>query len=116
MKNLVKTLAALALIATWPAAQSQEMARVVSSTPIVQQVTVPRQVCSETQILVQQPRSGAGVVVGALAGGILGNQIGDGSGRAVATAIGVLGGAILGDQLEGEPAPVGRTANSCHCS
>jgi uncharacterized protein YcfJ len=55
MKNLVKTLAPLALIATWPAAHSQEMARVVSSTPIVQQVTVPRQVCSETQILVQHP-------------------------------------------------------------
>jgi uncharacterized protein YcfJ len=113
MKNLVRTLAPLALIATWPAAHSQEMARVVSSTPIVQQVTVPRQVCSETQILVQQPRSGAGVVVGALAGGILGNQIGDGSGRAVATAIGAVGGAILGDQLEGEPGPVARTANSC---
>ena len=113
MKNRVKTLAPLVLIAVWPLAQSQEMARVVSSTPIVQQVTVPRQVCTETPILVQQPRSGVGAVVGALAGGILGNQVGGGSGRAAATAIGVIGGAILGDQLEGEPAPVARTANSC---
>jgi len=113
MKNPVKTLIPLALLAAWLPAQSQEMARVVSSTPIVQQVTVPRQVCSETQILVQQPRSGAGAVMGALAGGVLGNQVGGGSGRDVATAIGVIGGAILGDQLEGEPAPVARTANTC---
>ncbi len=113
MKNLVKTLAPLALIAAWPAAHSQEMARVLSSTPVIQQVTVPRQICTETQILVQQRRSGVGAAMGALAGGILGNQVGDGSGRTVATAIGMIGGAILGDQLEGEPAPVARTADSC---
>ncbi len=113
MKNPLNALLPLALIATWPLAHSQETARVVSSTPITQQVTVPRQICSETQILVQQPRSGAGATVGALTGGIIGSQFGRGSGRAAATALGVISGAILGDQLEGEPAPVTRTANSC---
>ena len=113
MKNPLNSLLPLALIAIWPLAHAQEIARVVSSTPITQQVTVPRQICSETQILVQQPRSGAGATVGALAGGIIGSQMGGGSGRAAATALGVIGGAILGDQLEGQPAPVARTANSC---
>ena len=113
MKNQLKILLPLALIAAWPSAQSQEIARVISSTPITQQVTMPRQVCTETEVLVQQPRSGAGATVGAITGGILGSQMGAGSGRTVTTVIGILGGAILGDQLEGEPAPVVRTANSC---
>lgn len=113
MKNPLNAVLPLALIATWPLAHSQETARVISSTPITQQVTVPRQICSETQILVQQPRSGAGATVGALAGGILGSQLGRGSGRTASTALGLIGGAILGDQLEGQPAPVARTANSC---
>ena len=113
MKNQLKIVLPLALIAAWPLAESQEVARVVSSTPIIQQVTLPRQVCSETQVLVQQPRSGVGATVGAITGGILGSQIGSGSGRAVTTALGIIGGAILGDQLEGEPAPAVRTANSC---
>jgi hypothetical protein len=113
MKYQLKTLLPLALIAAWPLAQSQEIARVVSSTPITQQVTVPRQICSDTQVLVQQPRSGAGAAVGAITGGILGSQMGDGSGRAVATVIGIIGGAVLGDQLAGEPAPAVRTATSC---
>ena len=113
MKNQLKTLLPLALIATWPLAQSQEIARVVSSTPITQQVTVPRQICSDTQVLFQQPRSGAGAAVGAITGGILGSQMGDGSGRTVATVIGIIGGAVLGDQLSGEPAPAVSTATSC---
>ncbi len=113
MKNQLKTFLPLALIAAWPLAQSQEVASVVSSTPITQQVTVPRQVCSESQVLVQQPRSGAGSAVGAIAGGILGSQMGAGSGRTVTTVLGVIGGAILGDQLEGESAPVARTMKSC---
>jgi outer membrane lipoprotein SlyB len=43
---------------------------------------------------------GAGTVIGALAGGILGNQVGGGTGRAVATAAGAVGGAVVGNQVE----------------
>jgi uncharacterized protein YcfJ len=113
MNKLSTIVAPLALLAVWPTAQSQEMARVIASTPVIQQVTVPRQVCTETPVVTQRQRSGAGAVVGALAGGIIGSQIGNGSGQAAATAIGMIGGAILGDQIEGEPAPVVRTATSC---
>src|SRR5262249_5253001 len=41
----------------------------------------------------------AGTVLGAVGGGFLGNQIGGGSGRAVATVGGVLLGGLLGNQI-----------------
>lgn len=113
MKNLVKITLLLALATLWPSAKAQEMARVISSTPVMQTVTLPRQVCTETPVVIQRQRSGAGAVVGAITGGILGSQVGNGSGQTAATALGIIGGAILGDQIEGEPAPVVRMANSC---
>lgn len=84
-------------------AHGQEVARVISSIPVIQQVAVPRQVCTTQQVAVEQPRSGAGALLGAVAGGAAGNAIGDGSGRAVATMIGIMGGAVLGNRIEGSP-------------
>ncbi len=83
------------------AAGAQEVGRVVSSSPVIQQFAVPRQVCSNAQQTVQSQRSGGGAVLGAIAGGAVGNQIGSGSGRALATAIGLIGGAVLGNNIEG---------------
>ncbi len=83
--------------------QAQDVARVISSVAVIQQVAVPRQVCSTQQVMVEQPRSGAGALLGAVAGGAAGNAIGDGSGRAAATAIGIIGGAMLGNRIEGSP-------------
>lgn len=82
-------------------AQAQEVGRVLASTPVIQQVAVPRQVCGNPQVVVQQPHSGAGSLMGAIAGGAVGNAIGDGSGRAAATMLGVIGGAVLGNRIEG---------------
>ncbi|WP_137891319.1 glycine zipper 2TM domain-containing protein [Ramlibacter sp. 2FC] len=83
------------------AALADEFGRVLSSSPIVQQVAVPRQVCETQQVLTPAPRSGAGAVMGALAGGAVGNAVGNGGGRALATMIGLVGGAMVGDQIEG---------------
>ena len=80
---------------------AQETARVISSTPVMSQVAVPRQVCSTSQVQVQGQKSGAGGILGAVAGGAIGNSVGGGDGRAVATLIGILGGAMLGDRIEG---------------
>lgn len=77
------------------------LARVISSTPVVQQVSVPRQVCSTQPMITEAPGSGAGAVMGALAGGAMGNAIGDGGGRALATVIGLVGGAMIGNNIEG---------------
>ena len=82
---------------------AQEVGRVISSTPVIQQIGVPRQVCTTETVAVQQQKSGAGALIGAIAGGAMGNAIGGGSGKAAATMIGLMGGAIVGDQIEGAP-------------
>jgi uncharacterized protein YcfJ len=83
-------------------AQAQDiLARVISSAPVIQQVAVPRQVCSTTSVVSEAPNSGAGAVLGALAGGAMGNAVGNGSGRALATMIGLVGGAVVGNNVEG---------------
>ena len=93
--------------------QSQEMGRVISSTPVVTQIAAPQQVCHQGQVITAAPKSGAGALIGAIAGGAIGSQIGGGSGRALATAVGVIGGAIAGDSAESAPAPVYQTVNQC---
>lgn len=92
--------ALFALCAT-PALAQEAMARVLSSTAVMQQVAVPRQVCTTQQVIQQGQPSGAGAAMGAIAGGAVGNAIGDGSGRAIATMIGLVGGAVLGNKIEG---------------
>jgi uncharacterized protein YcfJ len=98
---VLSTLAAAAGLAAVPASAMDILARVISSTPVVQQVAVPRQVCSNQPVITQSPNSGAGALMGAIAGGAAGNAIGNGGGRAVATVIGLVGGAMIGDRIEG---------------
>jgi uncharacterized protein YcfJ len=118
MKNIVvKTLAgsafaAVAMAAT-PASAMDILARVISSTPVVQQVAVPRQVCNNEAVIMQGPKSGAGALMGAIAGGAAGNAIGNGGGRAAATVLGLVGGAMLGDRIEG---PNNQVQNVQQCS
>ena len=101
MKKAVLFSAIGLLASAGPVLAVEEVGRVISSTPVIQQVAVPRQVCNNQPMVVQQPNSGAGAVLGAIAGGVLGNQIGHGAGRAVATGIGVVGGAAVGNSIEG---------------
>ncbi|MBS0466820.1 MAG: glycine zipper 2TM domain-containing protein [Proteobacteria bacterium] len=97
--NKILILTALATAAM--ASQAQDLGRVLSATPITQQVAVPQQVCgNETIYGGPRPTTGGGAVLGAIAGGATGNAIGGGSGRAAATALGVIGGALLGNQVE----------------
>jgi uncharacterized protein YcfJ len=95
-------------------AGAQELGRVISSQPVIQQVAVPRQVCTDQLVEVAPPKSGAGAVLGAVAGGAIGNAVGRGSGNAAATVIGVLGGAVLGDRIEGSPPGQLQNVRSCH--
>lgn len=110
-----KSLLFIALGFTGVVAQAQEVARVVSSVPVIQQVAVPRQVCNQQQVITpQQQSSGAGGLVGAVVGGLLGNTIGHGTGRAAATGIGVIAGAAVGDNVERRGnAPVASTQQAC---
>jgi len=102
----MKKILALSALATtslmaFNASAADILARVITSTPVVQQVAVPRRVCNSQQVTTEAPKSGAGAVLGAVAGGAVGNAIGNGNGRALATVIGIVGGAIVGDRVEG---------------
>lgn len=49
----------------------------------------------------EKPRaSGAGAIIGGVAGAVLGHQIGGGFGRDAATAVGAIGGAVAGNSIE----------------
>ncbi|GAA6120672.1 hypothetical protein [Acidovorax sp. FG27] len=96
-----KTIAFAALAAVAAVASAQEQGRVLSATPITQQVAVPQQVCGNETVYSEQGPSGAGALLGAVAGGAVGNAIGHGGGRAAATALGLIGGAVLGNNVEG---------------
>jgi uncharacterized protein YcfJ len=102
----------MAMFAT-AAVKAQEVGKVISSTPIIQQVAVPRQVCNNQQVVTEGQKSGAGAAMGAIAGGAIGNSMGQGSGRAAATMLGLFGGAILGDKVEGGGTPEVRNVQSC---
>lgn len=103
----VSTVATAAGLASLPASATDILARVISSTPVVQQVAVPRQVCNDQAVITQAPKSGAGALLGALAGGAAGNAIGGhGGSRAAATVVGVVGGALVGDRIEGSNSQV----------
>jgi uncharacterized protein YcfJ len=113
------TLAAFSLASV--GALAQDMGRVVSSTPVITQVAVPRQVCAQevqqVQTVTPASKSGAGALMGAIAGGGMGNAVGQGSGRAAATALGLFFGAVVGDKVEGGSAAqvstTQQTVNRC---
>lgn len=95
-------------------------ARVRSAVPQYENITVPREECrTEWESLPQPGNYGnnqgsphyGGAVLGALAGGVVGNQVARGNGgREAATALGALVGAIAGNNIAGrnnhyEPVP-----------
>ncbi len=79
-----------------------EYARVIS----VQKIPGPRQICTD-QTVVERRRPEdrnrvAGTVIGAIAGGIIGHQIGGGRGRTVATVGGAVAGGAIGRKVQGD--------------
>ncbi|MDD5028800.1 MAG: glycine zipper 2TM domain-containing protein [Rhodoferax sp.] len=109
MKKIVITsLLASALIGAH--AQSYtDNARVRSAEPVLENISVPREECSNHWVQEPMRRSGSdrgerrdrnygGAIVGGLAGGVVGHQFGQGSGKDAATALGVVLGAMVGDQ------------------
>jgi len=77
-----------------------DTAQVISSRPIIERVTEPRQDCSNVPAgAPAQERSVVAPVVGGVAGAILGSQVGRGRGRDAATAAGAVAGTIVGDRV-----------------
>ena len=105
----MKRVALLCLLASGAAvAQTDtylDSARVRAVEPQYQTVHVPRNECrsewvSEPRPVAAGPNYG-GIVIGALAGGVIGNQVGKGHGREAATAAGAVVGAMAGNHIAG---------------
>ncbi len=98
MNSNLKTIFALmlaccAMVAGGASAQSKS-SKGKSSAPRCYDVEVqrPKQVKDQHKI--------AGTAIGAVAGGLLGNQVGGGSGKKIATAAGAVGGAVAGRKIQ----------------
>lgn len=90
------------------AADFTDTAKVVSSTPVRERVSEPKQECwtetvsstgTVTKSAPVEERSIGGAVVGGVIGGVIGSQVGQGSGNTVATAAGAIAGTIIGDRV-----------------
>lgn len=93
---------AFACAGTASAADYTDTARVVSATPIVEQVREARQECTPSAPPPRAPateRSVVAPIIGGVAGALLGSTVGKGRGRDVATAAGAIAGTIVGDRV-----------------
>jgi uncharacterized protein YcfJ len=79
-------------------------ARVVDVRPITDTVSEPREVCRDEPVVQQVPvrdeHRVAGTLLGAAIGGVLGNQVGGGDGRKIATVVGAMGGGFAGTRVQ----------------
>jgi uncharacterized protein YcfJ len=81
-----------------------EYAEVLAVQPISETIKTPREVCNDVAVTRQRPVKDqhqiAGTVLGAVAGGLLGNQVGGGSGKKIATVAGAVGGGYAGNKVQ----------------
>ncbi|HEX8403081.1 MAG TPA: glycine zipper 2TM domain-containing protein [Duganella sp.] len=84
--------------------QVREKPPVVKHTPVKSAPAICNEcgvVQAVNEIQTRGEGSGVGAAGGAIVGGLLGNQVGDGNGRKLATVAGAIGGALAGNQIEG---------------
>lgn len=89
-----------------------EYADIIDVEALTHTVETPREKCEEVQVqepVRQQPQQQAqssdpnkllGSAAGAVVGGLLGNQVGGGSGKDIATAAGAIGGGLAGREVQ----------------
>lgn len=79
-------------------------AEVIKVEEVKETVRTPRQVCEDVLVKKQAPVKDedriAGTAIGAVVGGLLGNQIGDGRGKTLATVGGAVAGGYAGNRIQ----------------
>lgn len=97
-----------------------EFAEVLAVEPVKETTKTPREVCDEVvvneQAPVKDPNRIAGTAIGAVAGGLVGSQIGGGSGKTLATIAGAAAGGYAGHEVQKgmqEKSTVSRTETRC---
>jgi uncharacterized protein YcfJ len=99
-----------------------ESAPVLSVRPVTERTPVNREECWSEQRRGYEERTvtrqdngapiGAGTVLGAIAGGVLGHQVGGGHGKDAATAGGAVVGGLIGNQIDREQGNVAPPSES----
>ena len=83
---------------------ASDYAEVVHSEPVMKTVKTPREVCNDVAVTepapVRDQNRIAGTAIGAVVGGVLGNQIGGGDGKKLATVGGAVAGGYAGNQIQ----------------
>lgn len=81
-----------------------QYAQVVAVTPVTETTKTPREVCRDVTVTRQAPVKDqhqiAGTAIGAIAGGLIGSQIGGGTGKKIATVAGAVGGGYAGNKVQ----------------
>jgi len=97
-----------------------KFAEVLAVEPVTETRKTPKEICEDVvvneQAPVKDPNRIAGTAIGAVAGGLLGSQIGGGTGRTLATVGGVAAGGYAGNQVQKnmqEKDTVSRTERRC---
>ena len=84
--------------------QTAHSATVLSATAVMRTVKIPRQECHDEAVThtapVKDQNRLLGTGIGALVGGVLGHQVGGGSGKTLATVAGAAGGGYAGNQIQ----------------
>lgn len=79
-------------------------AKVISVDPVRSTVNNPKQVCHDETVTQTAPPKDqhriAGTAIGAVVGGLLGNQVGGGKGKTLATVAGAVGGGYAGNRIQ----------------
>lgn len=93
-------------VATYSVLKSgPEYAQVLAVQPVTETIKTPRQVCKEVTLTKRRPVKDehkiAGTLLGAVAGGLLGNQVGGGNGKKIATVAGAAAGGYAGNTVQG---------------
>ncbi|NRH26410.1 glycine zipper 2TM domain-containing protein [Pseudomonas sp. MS19] len=91
-------------VATYNYVSGPDYAEVLAVKPINETIKTPREVCKDVAVTrrkpVQDQHQIAGTAIGAVVGGLLGNQVGGGSGKKIATAAGAIGGGYAGNKVQ----------------
>lgn len=90
---------ALALVSAGCESMGNLGGSTVQPQPIASNVNGTGTIAS-VEVVPRQQGLGLGTLAGAAVGGVLGHQVGGGSGRTVATAAGAAGGAYVGHEIE----------------
>lgn len=91
--------------ATYSLVSGSNYAEVLAVKPVNETIKTPREVCKDVTVTRQKPVKDqhkiAGTVLGAVAGGLLGNQVGGGNGKKIATVAGAAAGGYAGNKVQG---------------